>query len=272
MKTGYEVKGAEALIRRLKEHPAAIARAADSVLKQEARALCVAYGAKTEPYGMQEASGDKFRKLVDGDVRAVFASRQNPAAVYRLLLARRPDLAKAYWHAYKSEKPRRMGQILTQAGLPEGINPAALKAARTGPGKRVKRKGLTPASIAPESQVRAFSKKQQLLVGMAKAGWYAAARALGGRVRSNKTDAATGKRSTAEIFPPFVRKLARKFPQAGGARWKPGEVEVFTRVKHADRALSDQNYWAAMKEAQASLAKSLAAAVREVNRRFGKAA
>jgi hypothetical protein len=268
MKAGFEVFGAEALIRRLKEHPEKIGRAVDSVLVQEARGLCVSYGALSEPGGMSEGSGDQLRARVEGDVRTVFASRQDAGRVFALLNSRDPGLAKAYWHAYKSKDTRRMGQILTKAGLPQGIDPAALKRARTGAGKRVRRKGFVPVSLATEAQVRAFARKQKLLVGFAKAGWYAAARALGGRVRRNDTDAVTGKRTTAEIFPPYVRKLQRRFPGAGGARIQPGRVDIFTNVRHAEVALTEARYQQATAAAEASLAKSLGAAVAAVNKRF----
>ena len=268
MRTGYDLAGADALIRRLQAHPEAIARKADSILKQEARALAVAYGAATEPAGMDDSSANKFRKTVEGDVRAVYASRQDAGRVFALLQSRNPELAKAYWHAYKSKQPRRMGQILTQAGLPQGIDPAALKRARTGAGGRVRRKGLVPASLASEAQVRAFARKQVQLVGFAKAGWYAAARALGGRARRNDRDAATGKRSTAEIFPPYVRKIQRRFPNIGGAQWFPGRVEIFTRVRHAGTAMPAGKQDAAYVKATISLANALAKGVAEVNRKF----
>jgi hypothetical protein len=273
MKTGYELQGASALIAKLTKHPELIARAKDSVLAQEARALCVSYGFWTEPRGLQEKASVSLSKLVEGDVRAVFASRQSPPQVYALLQVHAPQLAKASWHAYKAKKPRRMGQILTAANLPQGIDPGALKAARTGPGARVRRKTQRPVSLATEAQVRARVKTQQRLVGFAKAGWYAAAKALGGRVRRNYVTN-EGKRATAEIFPDFVRKLARRHPGIGGARVSPGRVEIFTNVRHADVALTSSNYMTATDNARASLAKSLKKAVHEVNRRTfgGKAA
>lgn len=272
MKTGYELQGASALIAKLTKHPELISRARDSVLAQEARALCVSYGFATEPRGLQDKSAQKMAALVEGDVRAVYASRQRPSQVFALLKIHAPHLANAYWHAHKAKKTRRMGQILTAANLPQGLDPGALKAARTGPGARVRRKSQEPVSLATEAQVRAKVKKQQQLVGFAKAGWYAAAKALGGRVRRNYITTA-GKRATAEIFPAYVRKLARRHPGIGGARIEAGRVEIFTRVRHADVALTSSNYAKATDAARASLAKSLARAVREVNRRtFKKAA
>lgn len=254
------------MIERLMEHPRLINREIDSILRQEARALCVSYGFASEPRGLQERSAERALKVVEGDVRAVFASRQDASKVFRLLETRNPGLAKAYWHAYKSKNPRRMGQILTQAGLPEGIDVAALKAARTGPGGRVNRKQQVPVSVATEPQVRARVRKQQQLVGFAKAGWYAAARAVGGRIRRNYVTAA-GQRKTAEIFPSYVRRIARRYPGIGGAWMRAGMVEVFTSVRHADVALTPDHYAAATDVGRMNLAKNLAAAVRALNER-----
>jgi len=272
MKIGYDVRGASALIQKLTDHPDLINRTADSVLAQEGRALCVSYGFMSEPRGLQEKSGAKLSNVVEGDVRSVFASRQDAAKVFRLLQSRDPGKAKAYWHAYKSGDKRRMGQILTSANLPQGIDPGALKAARTSPGARVNRKTQIPVSLASEAQVRARVRKQQQLVGFAKAGWYAAARALGGRIRKNYVTP-LGKRATAEIFPAYVRKISRRYPSIGGARVLPGRVEVFTNVRHANVALDSGDYVTATDNARASLAKNLLIAVGEVNRRkFGRAA
>lgn len=261
---GYEVRGGAKLIENLLAHPEKIQRAADSVLKQEARALCVSYGMNSEPYGLKDGEGqEKFRESVRKDVRRVFASKQQPAAVYALLKAKRPDLAGLYWHYHKAGKKRKMGEVLQRAGLPEGVDPAALKAARTGPGGRV-RKGMVPVSVAAEPQVKRLANEQARLVGTAKAGWYAAARSLGGRVRKNFTDGA-GQRKTAELFPAYVRKLARRWPEMGGSRLRAGMVEVFTRVRHGDRALDADRYAKATDAARESLAASLSKAVKAVN-------
>ncbi len=264
MKSGYSVQGDSALIRRLTKYPELIDRTADSVLRQEARALCVSYGFASEPRGLQERSAVKMTQRVGSDVRKVFASRQSPATVYELLKVHAPHLANAYWHAHKKNKPRQMSAILTKANLPQGIQPADLKAARTGPGARVK-KGQQPVSLATEAQLRAFVRKQQQLVGFAKAGWYAAAKALGGRVRSNTT-ASDGKRTTAEVFPGYVRKIASRFPGIGGATITPGRVEIFTSVRHAAAALTATNYATATDRARASLAAALAQSIRALNR------
>lgn len=256
MITGGYVVGAEALIRNLKQHPERIRRAVDSVLKQEARAMCVAYAYQTEPMGADNFMAEvQFGERIEKEVRKVFASRQNPGRVYQLLRKLRPDLAPAYWHAYKARKTRVMGQILNQAGLPTGINPAALKAARTGPKGRVA-KGTEPVSLATEPQVRAFARGQKRLIGTAKAGWYAAARSLGGRVRAPIAQNA--------------KRNERRFAGLGGSRFETGRCEIFTNVAHAKNALPPRKYLAATARGRRSFAAALQKAIREVNASFGK--
>jgi len=127
-----------------------------------------------------------------------------------------------------------MKRYMTEAGLViGGLNPSVHRVSRTGPYGRVEHSG--PREVVPKQQLDAFTKKKMATVGLAKAGWYAAAKALGGRIRRNLV-ADDGKRSTVEIFPAFVKKLARKYPGLGGARVSPGRVEVFTNVRHAEEA------------------------------------
>jgi hypothetical protein len=76
---------------------------------------------------------------------------------------------------------------------------------------------------------------------MAMAGWYQAARGLGGRVRSNYR--INGKRQTAEKFPPTVRKTSRRFSGLGGARITGSGasmvIEVWSHVRHATDAIDE---------------------------------
>lgn len=272
MKTAARIAGGDRLIAKFKAHPQLIHRTMESVLKQEARALCVEYGSATAPFGFQEAPAEKFRGRVEGDVRRVFASRTSPSAVYQMMKVHAPQLAPAYWHAYKSKKTRSMAAIVRKANLPEGLSPAAHKAARTGKKGRVA--GLeAPVSLANEAQLRTYVRKQRQLVGFAKAGWYAAAKGLGGRVRRNLV-LESGKRKTEEIFPAYVRALARKFPDAGGARitsrGSKVNVEIFTRVRHSREALSDAAYFSATQRAETQLANALAQSLRALNeKKFG---
>lgn len=270
-----KVTGADKVAKNLARYQREVQRDAVSILKQEARALCVELGSATNPGpGFDEMKSHKFRGRVDGDVRKVFASKQDPSSIMALMRVHAPHMAGAYWHAVKSGKSRAALEIMRRANLPEGINPAHHKAARIGKKGRVPGP-VRPVSIATEPQVARFSREQAALVGMAKAGWYAAAKALGGRVRRNIVGLG-GKRMTEEIFSASVRKLARRFSGLGGARISGGEdrprVEVFTNVKHATNALPHGMYLSAVLRAEekvvAALKHSGAALRKKV---FGKA-
>ena len=225
---------------RLKNYADGMQRSVESIITQEARALAVEYGRATVPGpGMDDARLEKFGNRVEGDVRRVFASRSFPSAIYQIIQQRAPHLCAAYWRAVKSGKTREAAAIMKKANIPEGPPSVAdLKAARTGKRARVLR-GQVPVRLVREGELTAFVRKQRNLVGFSKGGWYAAAKSLGGRVRSNFTNSA-GARKTAEIFPAAVRKLAGRFPGIGGSIISGGRtfaITIFSTVKHARAAL-----------------------------------
>lgn len=275
MKTGIRITGGRGLVAKFRQHPQLVARTTESVLVQEARALCNEYASATLPGpGLQDGGKvEAFRKTVEADIKRVFAIRSNPNQIFQMLKAHAPELAGAYWHAYKSKKPRSMAAILRKANLPQGLDIAAYKATRTGLHGRVK-KNQRPISVANEASVRVLVRKQRALVGTAKAGWGCAAKALGGRNRRNLRDAAGGNRSTEEVLPAYVRAIMRKFPDLGGARVVvEGDrvaAEIFTNVKHAADAIPAPLLAAASDRAQQRVAAALTASLRELNaRQFG---
>ena len=269
MKTTYETKGVEEWLRKVKAHPGIILRETESVLKQEARQLCVEYARRSGPgKGMGEAPIDAGKKRVETDVRRVFATRDSPNRVFDMLKRlSTPEIAKAYWHAYKSKKPLRMAEILKKAALPEGMSAAAQRTARTAPHGRVPA-DFDHVSLANSASVKKLIKELQKRVGMAKAGWYCAALALGGRVRGAYTDADGGK-VAYQKFAASVRLVARRFPGIGGATVsKTGNsvsVDIFTYLGHAPQALSHEKVTEANAEASAKLALAFGEALRKVN-------
>jgi hypothetical protein len=269
MKIGIKLQGANLLLNKYRAYPEALARTVESVVVQQARSLCGEFGAATMPGpGFDEAKAEKFRGRVFSEVSQVFAIRAKPSQVYQLMKIHAPHLANAYWHAYRSKRPRAMAEILRKANLPQGLDPSAHKAARTGKHGGVKISA--PASLANEAQFRVFARKQRALVGFAKAGWLCAAKGLGGRVRRGSV-ADDGRRNSAEIFPKYVRDLARKFPGAGGSRIKVEgsrvTVEIFTNVKHARNALPDNLLETCVDRAASRTAASLTIALQDLNRR-----
>jgi hypothetical protein len=255
-----KVTGADEFSRNLKSYAKRLQRDTPSLLKQEARSLAVQLGQKTDPIGFGEP--EQFREKVRRDVATVFAARSNPGTVYRLLQKHAPHLAAAHWHSIKSNKPRASAEIIRRANLPTGLVEGAVTKARTGKRGGVPR-GAEPVSLVTESQLGSVQKRHAALVGLAKAGWYAAAKALGGRVR--KGGGRTGQ--TAEIFPAWVRKLARKFPGVGSAKIRGDastapSVEISSSVQHATKALSNKLYEAALDDASSNLKKALSDAMK----------
>ncbi len=235
MAHGMKVIGADAFANKLAKYPALLDRTLESVLKQEARAICIKLGGAAMPVGLQEtARVQAHRAKVAAQVGWVYASQDQRRVILSEIKRRSPVLARAYARAMKDGNEAQMKRYMTEAGLViGGLNPAVHRNARTGPYGKVQHTG--PREIVPKQQLDAFVRKKQANVGTAKAGWYAAAKALGGRIRRNLV-AEDGKRSTIEIFPAYIKKIARRFPGLGGAKIMPGRVEVFTNVRHAEDA------------------------------------
>ena len=235
MAIGIKVLGAAAFAEKLGNYPKLVDRTIESVLKQEARALCIKLGGAAMPVGLQESARvQAHRAKVATQIGQVYVSQDRQRSILKEIRRRSTVLGLAYYRAMMEGNQAQMKRYMNEAGLVIGsLNPSIHRNARTGPYGRVDMTG--PREIVPKQQLDAFIKKKQANVGVAKAGWYAAAKALGGRIRRNLV-ADDGKRSTVEIFPAYVKKLARKFPGLGGAKISPGRVEIFTNVRHAEEA------------------------------------
>lgn len=272
MKISARVTGAKQFGKALARHAKTMEKEALAILRQEARALAVAYGSATTP---PDAAGpdaaEKFKDRIEKEVSRVYVTRDSPRAVYALMKKHAPDLAKAYWNAHKSQKPRQMTAILRKAGLPQGGASAdGLKKYRTGKGARVVTGQGGGESLVRTSEQRRLIREQQATVGTAKAGWHQAARGIGGRVRRNFVSA-TGKRTTAEVFPAYVRKVSRKLANLGGAFVGTGSVTIWTNVHHATKALADSKRRGAEINARNNLQKAMTIAVERANlKAFGK--
>jgi hypothetical protein len=235
MAHGMKVIGADAFGKKLGKYPELVGRTVESVLKQEARALCIKLGGAAMPVGLTEtARVQAHRAKVARQIGEVYVSQDRKNAIAAEIKRRSPDLARAYVRASREGNEAQMRRYMREAGLViGGLNPAVHRNARTGQYGKVEMSG--PREVVSKPQLDAFIRKKQANVGTAKAGWYAAAKALGGRIRRNLV-ADDGRRSTIEIFPAYVKKIARKFPGLGGAKVMPGRVEIFTNVRHAEEA------------------------------------
>lgn len=261
------VIGAKEFEKKLAAYPQLVGRAVESVLKQEARATCVALGAATMPFGLTESGRvTAHRQKVDKQVRQVFLTPNAQRGVAELIRRRSVTLYHAFRRASAQGDQAQMARYMAEAGVSVGaLNPATHKAARTTYYGGVE-KTYQASDVVSQQQLEAYSKKQQEKVGLAKAGWFAAAKSLGGRIRRNIVEA-DGKRRTEEIFPPYIKKLARKFPDLGGSRIMPGRVEVFTNVRHGRQAILDFAYDDALYRAQESFRAAMSRAIARIRQR-----
>lgn len=271
MNISIRLTGARELEAALRRHPERVAATTQRALEMSARGLCIAYGKHTSP---PDAGGETalngYRSRIGKDVARVFPVSTDLAAVYRLMLAHAPHLAGAWWHAVKSQDTKRANDILRLADLPRSAPSAAtLKSYRTAAKGRVDRR-KSPESLARPAEQSRLAKSQAALVGVAKAGWHQAAKAIGGRVRINLV-AEDGKRSTAEAFPAWVRKVSRKIAGLGGAMVGKGRVTIFSNVRHAAAAIEPRHKAGAEAAAAETFSKAMAAAVSRVTKRFRSA-
>lgn len=222
-----KVTGTAALQKSLRDYAKEMNRTTQSVLRQEARSLCVDLSFKTDPYGFGDPHA-VFMARITGDIRKVFTTMKEVWQVTELIKPRSHRLAMAFWSAMKKGDEARARKYMRQAGINvESLDRILHRTARTGKRGSVA-KNATPKQIVKEATREKYVIEKQKTIGTAKAGWYAAAIALGGRVRTG---------DSKQIVPKFIRRLASKWPGLGGATVSSLRVEVFTNVTHGDEAL-----------------------------------
>lgn len=241
MEVGGSLSGGVETKQRLKEYAEVLGRDFVSLVTQEARGLAVTLGGYTFPLGLKDGDGKKLQERVKNEIMQLFPSlgdgQVGAVRIYGLLESSSPQVAKAFWNAYKSGDQQAMEAAMATRvrGLPRKLNPSKHKSLRTGKYGRVLR-GAKPVAVVRKSARDNYIKKQQRKAGMAKAGWLAAAKGLGGRVRRG------GGRSggTNETFPAWVRKAGAR-RKLGGATVRNGNgvlrIALRNAVRHADEAL-----------------------------------
>ncbi len=237
-----------------------LGRSLPSLTAQGARSCAINYGYHTQPYGFAEVAKVAYEHTVEAEVARVYTTRENASGVYLLIRAVDPVKAEAYWAAHKKGRKRRAADILNSVSIQRSTSLAILKAARTGKNGHVPKK-IQPRSLVTKQEQRAIQKRQKALVGFAKAGWYQAARALG-RVRSTVV-ADDGSRTSAQIFPAYIRTLARRNSGIGSGKTVSSPhhamTSISTHVRHALPALPES----ARKKAEESARQAFQKACRE---------
>ena len=272
MQAQVKMIGDKVFDRKMEQLAEEMRRSVPSLVKQQARSAAQNLGFQTAPYGFD--APEKFLATIEAEVKRVFATRDQPGAVYLLIRQVDPIKAEAYWAAHKKGSRRRALDILNSVTIKKGTDISVLRDARTGRNGHVPKK-IQPRALVTQSELNAMVKRQQQLAGFAKAGWYQAARGIGGRVRTNLVDA-DGKRSTKETFPAYIRKLANSSPGIGGARQGGGEnsywVEIFTNVRHAVDALPKSQEAKAMAAAKEAYTKACMEALKVLRSKIFKRA
>jgi hypothetical protein len=270
MNPSLKITGSTQLRKRLAFISKRLERSVPSILAQEGRALAAEYGSATVPGpGFDEAKIQKFARRIESEIRRVFASASNASAVYQRLRAVAPDFAAAYWRQHKLGKPRAQAAILRQAGIAQQSPDAGShRAARTNRRARVPTNQV-PVAVVPEAQLKRYIRTRVANAGFAKAAWYVASLALGGRARRtvNNDD---GTRTSVQIFPTSLRKIGRANPHIGGAlitgRGINTAVQIFSNVAYAASALPTGLRQSANARAAERTRKSIAKALQQTNR------
>jgi hypothetical protein len=260
-----KLTGADDFLAALKKHPEKIGRTADSILKQEARGLAVSLAYQTAPEGLGEKGGAKLEKKIAMEIRQLFPTAKNNGLIYKFIFMGNPELAKAYWRAYKSKDEKSVARILRVAALPRGIDAGAHQSAR----RKGSLSSFRPKAMSTEASLQAYIKRSQRKVGLAKAGWAAAAKSLGGRVRTR----AVGSGKSVERIPKYIRALQKR-DNIGGSSTKlapRSSVRIWNIVPYINTALPDHRYQKALSEAQRSFVTALNNSVAYLNRnRFNR--
>jgi hypothetical protein len=267
MATRVHVKGMSEFTSLLKKAPDAINRSTDSIVRQEARALCISLGSAAQPLGLQEGGRvTANREKVARDINQVYLTTSNTAAVAYEIKRRSQSLAQAYLRAIRENNQAQARRYMRDAGISIGsFDPKKHRAARTGAYGEVESTGAR--DVVQKNQLRAYIRKKQGTVGFAKAAWYAAAKAIGGRVRRNLV-AGDGKRTTVEIFPAYLKKIARAHPGIGSARVGYQRVEIINNVRHAqDAYVPEYFYDDAVYNGQLSFQRALEKSISQLRRR-----
>lgn len=271
MRQTIKVINAQSLQKQLERQGKAFAAESAKILKAVARGLAVDYGRVTDPpdYGGAEAV-EGFKRRIGREIRFIFPTRAETGKVYELIKAKDPALAKAYYHAVKSKKQSMADRIQRQAGVTQGGgDPGLLKSKRTGKRASIPARKHEPVALLRASESRALARPFQNRAGMAKAGWHQAALAIGGRVRSNFTDA-DGRRSTPERFPAYVRSVSRRTGGLGGATVTEGRIVIYSEVRHASEAMPEARMRGAERETSERMLKYVKTMLSKLTEKFNR--
>lgn len=265
MNVSFQIDGLDRMNERLARHPERLAMAAESQLKMQARFLARDLARETAPVGFGERARAGIAKRVAQDVRLMFPANQlsqrNASRVYELIKAEFDEgTADAFWREWRKGNTAKAERYMRRRGIKRGVDESEYERRRKAGDLRG-----APIALAAESRVESMIRRRQKRVGMAKAGWYQAARGVGGRLRV--TNSGNGK--TVAAFPKWVIAAGSGLA-LGGARVRSGPrpmVKIFSKVRHGKKALRREVMAKALAATQVRLRKVVEQAVKAENRK-----
>jgi hypothetical protein len=261
VKLNVEIGGTREEQARLKMLSRVTGRTMKSLLLQEARAHAVQLAQFTGPKKLPKAE-----QRVEQDVKTVYPAHQNGAGKFYKMLkdAGKLDLANAYWHAVKKRKWAAADRILRGEGVKMGVDEARYEALRNDSGGIPK--GTEPQGRATMGQQRRQMRERKKRLGRVKGGWWVAALALGGRVRTRRN----GK--LVNPLPKWVTRHGRD-KSLGSAEILETEdyvqVVLENHVPYADDAIGPR-WEVALAKAEQSMSKAIARSLDEIERKMSR--
>jgi hypothetical protein len=268
MKVDFQIQGLDEITGRFAKHPARIEKATESQLRMQARSLCKDLSYYTGPEGFGERSRRQIARFIEADLRKMFPANElstsNANQIYKLVNQQfGEEVADAFWFHFKAQDYQKAGRYMRRRGIPRGVNESEYDRRRKRPGGV----GGDPIALASKSRVESLIRRRQKRIGMAKSGWYQAARGVGGRLRTTNSAGVT--RAT---YPKWVIAAGRGL-QLGGARFKGGrqmQMLIYSRVRHGRAALRAGVMTKALAATQVRLKKVLEKAIEAENKKYFK--
>ena len=232
MRVTGKVTGLDPIRKQIALFPKEVQRPMDKLLIQEVRTLAVESARITLPFGLTDKPFKRLADRIKADINRIFKRADNLGAAYKQLEAADPALARDFWRAEKAgekEKARRLlRKLCAKAGIPIGaVRPDLHKAARTALYGRVSDNAKTLAVVSKGEALDRYIAKVQRQIGAVKAGWIAAAKALGGTVRGVPRWANTGAHKSSNGTA-IVKRGA-----------KGAKIELQNQVSYAQEACND---------------------------------
>jgi hypothetical protein len=251
MRVTGKVTGLDPLKKQIALFPKEVQRPMDKLLIQEVRTLAVESARITLPFGLTDKPFKKLAARIKADINRIFKRADNLGTAFKQLEAADPVLAREYWRADKNGEPEKARRILrklcAKAGIPIGaIRPDLHKNARTARYGRVPDSAKTLAVISKGEALDRYIAKVQKQIGAVKAGWIAAAKALGGTVRGIPRWANTGAHKNSH------GSAAVKRAEKGST------VELTNQVSYAPQACDDGQLRHAERRARLRLQNAIA--------------